>query len=178
MATQVVVDGPAKISIAPATTGTLAVLGYTRNGVDITFRSYTEGVPSDLHGGELGPPIDVQFFGETADINLMMTKWDITVMGQIQACLAGETAGTHRSGAPGKLYFGDTLDFRLLINPQGTVLGTPTSTRPYNFPHVIFQHERQLNKGTRFSQYQVVATAYVGNADEPTSVALYNATTS
>ena len=42
----------------------LETLGYTQNGVQIEEELYTGDVKGDENGGEEGPPIDVQYFGE------------------------------------------------------------------------------------------------------------------
>lgn len=163
------VAGPCLLRISSPSTASLEDLGYSRNGVDIVFRTYTEGIPSDLNGGELGPPIDVQYFGETADIRFQLTTYDTTAYNKIQAVVAGATAGTPSTA--GTLFFAQTKDFRLLISSASA---TPTpGQEPMNFPRVIWQGEREINKGSRFSQAVLSATAYKND-----SGVLYNATTS
>jgi len=154
------VAGPAHLQVATPASGALEDLGYSRNGVDVTFRGYYDDVPSDLMGGELGPPLDVQYFGETADIQCQLTSYQTSVYNKVQAQLAAGTAGT--PGTPGTLMFSELKAFRLRITSTIEIL---------NFVNVVFRQPREINKGTRFSQAVVVATAY-----ENDSGVLYNAT--
>ena len=157
------VDGAALVRVATPANGTLEDLGYTADGCEITEQIYTHDVPTDLFGGEQGPPTDVQYMGEVHVIRLNLTKYDELVVNKIRAGLATGTAGT--IGVPGSLYVQGGFSWRLLI-------GTPF--RPRNYVNVIFGKEpKELNKGTKFSRTMVVATAYANSAGT-----LYNSTIS
>ena len=67
MAIAVIVDGLVTVKITPYG-GAQASLGYTRNGVDITFEGFFLDVMGDETGGDDGPPIDRQYLGEIARI--------------------------------------------------------------------------------------------------------------
>ena len=69
---QVNVYGPAVISMAttPMSTPTYQVLGTTRDGVGITSDGYFIEIKNDEYGGEAGPPVEIQFVGETAKIRM------------------------------------------------------------------------------------------------------------
>src|SRR5690554_6659069 len=126
MAEVVVVDGPALIRVNTGSEGALETLGYTRDGVQISEQVYTEDVPGDQNGGTSGPPIDIQYFGEFHIVRLELTKWDPTVDAKVASRRLGGTLGT--TGTAGSLYSGDSLFFRLLIQP---------TNRPRNYVAAI-----------------------------------------
>lgn len=158
----VIVAGPAIIKIAAPAAGTLDTLGYTRDGAQITEHVMTGDVPGDENGGDQGPPIDVQYFGEMHLIRCLLTKYDETIADKIRAGLAGGTAGT--PGTSGSLYFQGTLAWRLLIH---------STNFPRNYTRVVFQEPKEINKGTKFSSLMIVGRAYKDG-----SGVLFNATTS
>lgn len=135
--------------------------GGLRNGSEVTLNGYYLDVPTDANGGDNGPPTDIQFFGESADIRLELTKWDTVIEDKIQCLLWGGTAGT--PGAVGSLMFQGTLSFRLLLQ---------TTSRPFNFPRVVWRQPRTIGKGTKYSTLVLTGTAYKDG-----SGILYNAVT-
>lgn len=140
MAEAVQVTGPCAVRIGDegGNLAALSLLGYTRNGADITAEGYFVNVPGDQNGGDDGPPIDVQYMGETARIRVELTKWDSTVAATIEARLQGGTGGT--PGTPGSLMSANA--FRLLLD---------TTTGDRNFLRVFPRGAIELNKGTRYS---------------------------
>jgi len=134
------VCGAAAIRIGDegAALASLSLLGYTRNGVEMTSEGYFLNVPGDQNGGDDGPPIDVQYLGETARIRVELTNWDPVVAAAIEARLQGGTGGT--PGTPGSLMSANA--HRLLID---------TTTGDRNYPRVFPRGATELNKGTRFS---------------------------
>jgi len=144
------------------TGGGLSNLGYTEDGAQVTPNAYWVDVPGDENGGPEGPPIDVQYLGETVDIRLVMTSWETTVADAIAARLAGATAGT--PGTPGTMMFNESKTMRLVLL---------TTNTPFNFPRVIFRDPIEINKGTKFSRLVLIGRAYKNG-----SGVLYNATTS
>ncbi len=136
-------------------------LGYTANGVELTFNGYFLNVPGDQNGGDSGPPIDVQYFGETADVRAELTKWDGTAADAIAARIASGTPGTFT--APGVLLFGGGYSFRILIQPTAS---------PINFVRCIPRAPIVLNKGTRHSRLVLEFEAHKNDAG-----VLYNSAT-
>ena len=147
------VTGAALIQLAAEgqDSDSLVDLGYTRNGAEISFTGFFLDVPGDENGGDDGPPIDVQFVGETALIRIELTKYNATLANEVTARLKGGTAGT--PGTPGTLMFGDTKAWRLLINP---------TSGPINFLRAFPRNVIELNKGTRFSTLVVEFEAHKG----------------
>ena len=163
MATTIQVDGLATIKIASPFGGTLETLGYSENGVEITERQFTGDVHGDENGGDQGPPIDIQNFGEEHIIRMTLTKYDEAVIDKIRAGLAGGTAGT--PGTSGSLYIQGGLAFRLLIH---------TVNRPRNYVQVVFTEPKEINKGTKHSKAMLVGRAVRLTG---TTGAIYNSTT-
>ncbi len=161
MARSIQVAGAAAIYVDTASSHTLELLGYTRDGAFARFDGYFHDVPVDTHGGEAGPPADVQFMGETALVTLEFTSYDEAVAQKIRPRTYGGTAGT--PAAAGLLMLGGSLFHRLVINSAVT---------PLNFPCAVFREPYEINKGTKFSSWRVEATAYA----HPSTGILYNAT--
>ena len=149
MAVAIQVAGPCLVKTDTGSANALESLGYTRDGAQITFDGYMLDVPVDDNGGEAGPPADVQYMGETATIVLNLTKYDSAVIAKVTPRLYGGTDG--QVGTPGTLFFGDSKSYRLLL---------ATTLLPYNFVRAILRSANEVNKGTKFSEYRLVWTAY------------------
>lgn len=159
MANQVNIAGLAAIKVDTGAAHALELLGYTRDGAQITFDGFFHDVPTDENGGEAGPPTDVQYMGETAKITLRMSKYDPAVADKVVSRVYGTAAGT--VSAVGTLMIGGGFTYRLLIH---------SPTTPFNFLTVMFREAIEINKGTKFSELLVVGTAY-----KNASNVLYNA---
>lgn len=142
MALEIKVDGPALIKVGTGASGALEQLGYTENGTDVEFRGYHGDVPGDEHGGDQGPPIDVQYFGEIVIVRLTFTKFDVAIANKVSARVRGATFGT--PATPGTLMFDSDNCFRLLIQP---------TRDPLNFLRAFSRGSITTNKGTKFSRY-------------------------
>lgn len=165
MAKLIHVAGIATIKIATGSlgSGTLEELGVTRNGAQITFQEFSSPVPTDEHGGDEGPPVDIQYFGEIATVRLELTKFDAAVAAKVAARLRAGAIGVPNT--PGTLKIQGDHFYRLLIHAPNA---------PYNFPCVVFGDAIDTNKGTKFSTLSITATCY----KHPSSGILYNTTTS
>ena len=141
MAMTVNVAGPAIIQVDTGVANALEDLGYTANGAEVEVRGFYGDVPGDENGGDSGPPIDVQYFGDIAVVRLEFTRYDPTVLDKVVCRLYGGTAGT--PGTPGTLMFAGSKTYRLLIK---------TTSLPMNFPRAIYRGSRVVNKGTKFSR--------------------------
>lgn len=143
------VAGLAVIEVNTAAGNGLEVLGYTQDGAEIEFEGKYIDVPGDENAGLEDLPVDVQFIGELAIIRLRLTKWDDLVGNKIRALTLGGTAGA--PAAVGSLMFNGQLAYRLVIN---------CPTNPYNFNRVVFRQPHSINKGNKYSTWNVQATAY------------------
>ena len=143
MAMEVHVNGPALVRIAPAATGVLADLGYTRNGAQLSFEQKIVEIPGDENGGDDGFPIEYQLMGEMCRVRLEFTRWDESVANLLfKRGINAATLGT--PSAVGTLVFSNVYDLRLLISAT-------LSADIYNFPRAVALQPIDINKGTKFS---------------------------
>ena len=162
MAITVNVAGLATIKAGTGASGALESLGYTMDGARITSEGYTTNVPGDQNGGDEGPPVEIQYLGETARVRLEMTKWDTAVQAKLEARFKGGTAGTPPTA--GSLMFAGGGYFRLLIHSPAT---------PRNFICAsLLKQPIEINKGTKFSRLVLEFECY----KDPTTGVLYNST--
>lgn len=162
MAVTIVVPGLATVKLDTGDANALEILGTTRNGVEITFEGFFLDVPGDENGGDDGPPIDVQYLGETARIRMELTKWDTAIADKITHRERGGTAGVVPTA--GNLQFQGSKSYRLLIN---------TVSVPFNFPRTIIRMPIEINRGTKFSTLVIE-----GEAHKNASNVLYDNTNS
>lgn len=166
MANQVNVAGLAAIKLDTGASNALELLGYTEDGAQITFKGFFHDVPTDENGGPEGPPTDIQYFGETAEIRLLLPKFDPLIVDKMFArahYVGAATPGVVQT--PGSLMIAGAYSFRLLIH---------STTAPMNFPISVFREPHELNKGTKYSKLLVVGTAYKNQ----TTGVLWNTVTS
>lgn len=141
-------------------------LGYTRNGVQYTEEGFYADVPGDENGGDEGPPVEVQFFGEVHRIRCELTKYDQAVAAKVAAKVAGGNGGT--PGAPGTLFFAGEKTMRVVCT--GTPPAGASHTR--NYSYCIPRMPIELNAGTKFSTLVVEFEAH----KPPGQTVLYNTT--
>ena len=144
MATIVQVAGKVTVKVGMGDSAAVE-LGFTRNGVQYTEEGFYGDVPGDEYGGDEGPPIDVQYFGEVHRIRCELTKYDATVAKQVTAKVAGAAAGTPAD--PGTLYFAQAKYMR--VGCSGTNPAGVNHIR--NYPYCIPRMPVELNAGTKFS---------------------------
>lgn len=149
---------PIKIQLP---SGALELVGYTRGGADVTENGYYTEVPGDENGGDEGPPIEIQYFGETALIRIELTKQDMTVLNKVRTRTVGGTLGT--PGASGTLMFADGHAFRLLLHAPND---------PRNFPRTICRGAIESNVGTKWQGWTLEFEAF-----KDASGILFDATT-
>lgn len=100
-------------AISTDITGSLTLLGYSVNGVDIEEQDYMENIHGDEKGGDAGTPIDVLKHPDLHIVTMELSKWDDTVAGVISSRVNGGVAG---STSYGVLYRSDNKYCRLLLN--------------------------------------------------------------
>lgn len=149
MAAQVHVAGITLVKIATPADGSLESVGYTRNGPDVSERPFMIPVPGDENGGDSGPPIDIQWLGETARIRLEFTKYDSAVTDKLRKFVAGATLGTPATA--GTLMFQDNKAHRLVL---------ANTNNPLNFPRVVFNEPAEYNVGSRYTVLVLTAEAH------------------
>jgi hypothetical protein len=139
----VVVDGASQILVGTGGGGALQLLGYSVNGVEIIEDAFMGDVPGDLNGGDLGPPIDIQYFGQIDRVRIEMSQYDPAIMDLIRPRLNGNAPGL--IGTPGSLIGAGGFGYRVLILPSSNL-------RIRNYLLGIPRQPISGNKGTRFSR--------------------------
>lgn len=164
MAAGFVIDGKAQVLVDTGTSNALEELGYTINGVEIEEQPFQTNIPTDENGGDEGPPSGIQYLGEIHIVRTELSKFDTAVLDKLDPKVYGGTTG--QTSTPGQEYFGNSLNWRLLIKP------TPTSpVRPRNYLGAIIKRISR-NKGTKFTR------AYIEWECHAISGVLFNTTTS
>lgn len=162
MASTIHVAGPAIIKIASANLA-LTELGYTINGAEIREEIFMENVPGDESGGDAGPPIDVQYFGEIHHVRIEMSKWTTATLASLLAKMDSGTAGVVNT--VGTLMGQGTKSFRLLIH---------STSEPRNYLIAFLRGQVETNKGTKFSR---MVLDFECHANATSGGTIYNTTT-
>ena len=127
-----------------------SLFGYTQDGARITTEGHAINIPGDENGGDDGPPVEIQYLGETARVRLEMTKWDPSVQAALESRLNSGTPGT--PGVTGTLVFTSGAYYRLTIASPIT---------PRNFPCATLERTpMEINKGTKYSRLIVEFECY------------------
>lgn len=143
MALAVHAVGAALVKIDAKQGAGLESLGYSINGVEITEESFFSDVPGDQNGGDEGPPISIQYFGEIARVRMELSNWDSTVGDKVRGKVPDTAAGV--IGTVGQVIDGTgTNYYRLLIL---------STTEPQNFLFAIPRGAIEVNKGTKYSRF-------------------------
>lgn len=161
MAAAVVVAGATLIRTGTGAANALEDLGYSINGVRIFEDVFTGDVPGDQNGGDAGPPIDVQYFGQVDRVEIEMSKFDAAVIAKIAPRLLGGSAGT--IGTAGTLIAAGSKYYRLLLTATNF-------TR--NYLCAVPRAAIETNWGTKFTMLRLVFDCYAFGGT------LYNTTTS
>lgn len=148
MAKSIQLFGLCTVRTGSGAANALEDFGYTVNGANITFDAYWLDVKGDENGGDPGPPIDIQYMGETARVRLEMNKWDEAVEDKIQRLKA---AVLGQPGTAGTLVFAGSKFFRLLLD-------NANHARVFNFPLAVLRDAKEINAGTR---HQVLRCDFV-----------------
>jgi len=174
MAVAVNVDGLCQIWVGTGTEDDLELLGYTRNGAELTGEAFMLDVPGDENGGDDGPPVEIESLGEIYRIRLELTKYDPSIADKVCCRLKSGTAGV--PGTPGQLVFSGTKYFRLLLKPLSPADGA-TAVRPWNFLRAVPKGAIELNKGTKYSTLIMEWECHKTKWDDDPVNTLFNSTT-
>lgn len=171
---------PARTGVTVPTTGPDAYqmlwkLGELEDMVDPRFRDVLHGVAGDRYGGASGPPIEQQFLGRVAEIDLSLSRWD----GQVFALLnrigglfydtatgAANTTNAIRLTDVGSLLMRDR-SFRLLLVSNRDLAFVS------NFPCCLLESDFGASISTKYSRLSMRITAHrtpEGHWSDPTGV--------
>jgi hypothetical protein len=155
--------------------GAFDLVGETRDGVMLTPEGYWIEVKGDENGGEAGPPIEIQYVGETARLRCEMTKFDPFMAKLLERRLnpsvaypvgimaTDAAAGTLVGAVPpaGSLMFAGGFTMKVCLCFQG-IAGFPSGTAGgqvaasyRTYPRAIPRHAIEINKGTKYSTFVV-----------------------
>jgi len=141
-----------QVSTGSGTPGAMEILGYTINGADITHDVLMSDVPGDQNGGDEGPPIDIQYFGQTARVRLELSSWDKLVASVLLSRFQGgdyqNAATTHTVGT---LLSANSKGFRLHLKAETLGVDAPL-TGSINFLFAVPRSPVEFNKGTKFAR--------------------------
>lgn len=139
----------------------LTLTGYAMDQTRIREQPFWLDVPGDENGGPQGPPIDVQWLGETVQIQIEMSKWDATQVALLRKYVTA-TQGTILNYEVGTLMFANKSIELLCYAPQAPL--------PLYFPCCLLREPVEYGAGTKFASVQLFFTAY----KHPTSGVLYS----
>jgi hypothetical protein len=131
------------------------LLGYSEDMVEVQEQGFHYDVPGDRHGGQQGPPIDVQYLGQILTVRLRLSSYDGEIANKVQARVLGGVAGKVQDAEIGALMLQDSKYFRLTL--QGT---NATVNMPIAFPREAVE----INRGTKFSSFVATFQAHRNQA--------------
>lgn len=144
----------------------LVELGYSLDGVNLSFQRFLKPIPGDQNGGPDGPPVDYIMHGEICDISFILIDFNMTNY----ESLIGHLDTFGRQPDAGELMYGGTNStdnsFRFLVL---------AAADPYNFPVTILTNPHSLNLSTNEEQVPMTLRAQRGGIAD-TDV-LFNAST-
>lgn len=157
-------------------------LGYTEDGVGVDFRAYQSEVHSDRFGGLQGPPVDVQHFGQTAEIQAKLIDFDMVVFKRLQQRVTKSDLSPNPGAQPipGCLIASDSQITRVLIVGQkdtaAAAAGAAQATlmTPLNFPQCIPRDVISMEIGSKVMTATVSFTAYPGYNSSISAYELWN----
>jgi hypothetical protein len=151
-------------------------LGELEDQVEPRYRNILGRVSGDRYGGSGGDAIEMQFFGQVAEIELQLSRWDKECYALLQR-MGGLTYDATTGGANpnnairltdmGALVMRDR-SFRLLLR---TVRDTYFIQ---NFPCCLLESDFGTNSGTKYSRLSMRVTAHrtpEGHWSDPSGVA-------
>lgn len=139
------VHGPCYVQTNTGTNAAYETLGMTVEGARITITPIKQEVRSDAAAGA---PADLQFMGDTAQIDVELADWDDDVLDKvIYKSMASATDGA--SGKPGALMSAGNFAHSLYL-PSTANTATPSQSEdPWVFGCVTLRNPHEVNVGTR-----------------------------
>ncbi len=152
-----------QVNLTPGS-GSYVDLGTTRDGVGITSDGYFIEIKNDENGGEAGPPVEIQFLGETAKIRCELTKYDPTVAVTLEDhCYQGVSGTPGKPAGAGTLMFASSATYNVGL---GGAVGIKISCTQLatalvrTYSRCVLHDAIEVNRGTKFSTFVITFTAY------------------
>lgn len=155
MAIEVHVPGATlvKVGTGSGTPPALEDVGYTVNGVDIDEQGYYIDVHGDEHGGDAGPPIDVQWVGQVHILRMVLSKFDKAIVDKIRPGLRGKVAGEVLAADIGSLILAGGFSYRVVLDAVATAYER-------DYLQCVFREPIVANYGTKHQICHLTAYAY------------------
>ena len=151
---------------------TFNLLGTTRDGVNISSDGFFNDVHNDENGGDAGPPVEVQYLGETHRVRVELTKYDPLVAAKLEDHY-GNTGTVGQPAAAGTLLFANSYSGDQIFNAIGGGVQVQIQTAnaanaagdiPANmvrtYTTCLIRDAIEVNRGTKFSTFVLTFTAY------------------
>lgn len=163
---------PGAVHILIAIPGqTLAGLGWSNNGVSIIEEKFHENVHGDQNGGDGGPPIDIQYYGEIHRIRLELITFDEAVKKALLAVVSNGTPGIRPE--PGTLMLASGSYFRCLLRPRAfEINGDVTHLR--NYPRCFVRGQPEFNSGSKHMRATLELECHAPSGPGDATKALWN----
>lgn len=167
MAQAITYTGPVNVVFQSASEpnggNTDVALGYSRDGAQIRIMPSYSDVKSDLTGGEQGVPLDRQFLGAIARINVDLTKYDLALVHKvISFCGASDQANAEagRMQEMGKLQRQeDHHGYLRLSGSKANIV----------FKNAYVVDGSEFNVGMRASAYRLTFEAWMSSYGDGTT---------
>lgn len=131
---------------------TLIRLGIATDTLEITPRPFYNDIYSDQYGGQQGPPVDVQYLGETIDINFSLTTWNEVAINLLKRRAINAVRGQVNQNEIGNFVL-RSHSLRFLIN-------TADTDDIRNFWCCLARQPVPIGMGTKWAEYRISLTAY------------------
>lgn len=138
----------------------LIKIGEVQDMIDFSEQTYWHNVPGDRHGGPQGPPIDVQWLGQTINISLDFSRYDPQVVDMIRGHYINQPGYPPPGTNLGQINLSDVGALMLLErawrvtirNTYNDIDGAPVATG-LNFPCCIVRTPIGHNRGSKYTAY-------------------------
>jgi hypothetical protein len=157
------VAGPLQIWVDTGAANALEFLGWTTNGASIEQLAFQTPVFSDENGGEQGPPVDYQMFGNQHRVSLELSKFQQSVLTKLDARYNPNTS--NGNVGVGMLLGCNSAVFRLLLwapnfvrNYVNTVLLEPIEESPIGAQYTRARCSFTCNKNSAGVLFNTTST--------------------
>jgi hypothetical protein len=136
----------------------------------MTSDGYFIEVKNDENGGDAGPPVEIQFVGETVKVRCELTKFEPVLAGKLED--HGQCANPGKPADAGTLLFANAQQGSTINVGQGGAVAIKivTPNNPRTFPLCVVHDAVEVNRGTKFSTFVITFTAY----RDPTSGVIWS----
>jgi hypothetical protein len=141
------------LEVDPTTLGTLLHLGSSVDTTEFRNAPYYNEIYGDQHGGQQGPPIEMQYLGHVVHFTVELVTWDETALELIrERVVQNPTRGLDSAAIIGAMMF--------KRNAIRVVANTADQDDVRNFYTCIAREPMSIGYGTKFAAWRIPFTAY------------------